>query len=357
MKNDKMCENNCSNVIVTDCEIVSSNVSTKLNTNDVCIQASDNICGNANINAHNEIILYECEDCGTKFPRKSNYRRHVESKRLCIPKDKYNKQKLELKMDKSRLQYFQTTVVKLKKENEKKEDEIVRLKKMLNKIDTISDKIDIANRKIDLTNEKLEEANDKLVLDKFNSAYNNCVINNNNNNNNLNFSVKLAPENCSRFDHISKQQMLHILNNEVFENSVGDLAEAVYFNPKAPENMTWCVTDKTAQFGALEYNPENHTLIRKMTNKVITKNIQNMLFGMTDILEELRLTCSFNERQGMNYTRFYNMVGSHSFKIEYINNVKERAYSGRNFAKALWDQLQVTLEKTDLNHRHVSKSN
>jgi uncharacterized C2H2 Zn-finger protein len=288
---------------------------------------------------------YRCQLCGKTFKHYPNYWKHVKKKKTsCITREETLKINNELTMDKSKLSYYEHRVKLLEQQKQDQESEISRLRQMMG---TFGDEFDEIKNNIKTIEGKIDEGQELMVSTKFTSAFNNCIINSQNNDNkNLNFSVQLANPEKERMDHISRQQMLYILNNEDFDESVGDFAEAVYFNPKAPENMKWCITDRTAQYGALEYSFETNSLVRKLTNKVIEKHLHNAFFGMTDLLEELRATCGFNERQGINYTQFYNMIGKGSFKPEHITIVKDRAYSGRNFVKALWQNLHLSIDKT-----------
>ena len=147
-----------------------------------------------------------------------------------------------------------------------------KIEKGLVNIEEKIDEIDVANGTLD-------------------NAYNNCVINQQNNLKNDNdFRLKIAKPSEERFDHISKQEMMSILNQKHFIDSIDKFVCTMYFEPKAMHNCRWCVVDKTAMFGALEYNHESNTLVRKQTTEVITRNLQHILFGMNETLEELKST-------------------------------------------------------------------
>ena len=285
---------------------------------------------------------YTCDRCKKKFEHRQNYHRHLKNKIVCISNEKVSELEEGSKQNLQKLTFYEKKLKTLEEQNQEKELEIDRLKKLVEGIHDMKDNIKIIEQKIDHT-----------------PKYNNCVVNqqlNNNANKNLNFSIKLAPNEKERFDHIPKEQMLQILNNIDFTESVGDLVDAVYFNPKAPENMKWCVTDKGSYFGAIEYNSESNTLIRsKPTNDIITKHLQNLLYGMSEQLNDLRSTSSLSDQQDLNSDRFYDMMGQESYKIEYINKIKDKAYDGRNMTKALWDKLELSIEKTELTLRINTK--
>lgn len=213
----------------------------------------------------------------------------------------------------------------LAEENQQKENEILRLK------DVVEDKI-------------ISVA----------PTYTNCNIQNNQNNNkNLNFSIKFAVAYKERYDHIPNDEVMHILDQKEFTKSLRDLVDTVAFNPKAPENMTWCVNDKTAEYGALEYNFESNTIVRGKANDVITKKLQAIIFGMSDIFEDLRNDDKhpFNEQQNKNYLRYFNMIGQDDFRKEEIDTIKICAYDRRNLPKVVWERFNIGIEANKLNPR------
>lgn len=286
---------------------------------------------------------YVCDLCNKHFSDRSNYYKHTKNnKRSCLSVEECRK----LKVNETKLHYFEDKTSQLEEDCEKLQEECERLQSLIT-----NGIVEVKNELVDI--KKQNEFIEDIIESKqtgFYTAYNNCVVNNSNNKN-MNFSIKFTNNEKERLDHIPKEQMLYILDQEDFAISIGDLVEAVYFNPKAPENIKWCITDKNAKLGALEYNHESNTIVRKMTRSVIIKNLQSILFGMTDVLDDLKNTCSFNQQQGINYSRYFDMVGAITFKEEYIKVIKERAYADRNFAKALWDKLQIALEKTDVGVR------
>jgi hypothetical protein len=161
------------------------------------------------------------------------------------------------------------------------------------------------------------------------------------------FGLDFTENAREKLDHISMDQMMAILNHKEFNNTLKHLAKAVFFHPLAPQNWKWCVTDKNAKFGALEYNPESNTVIRKLTGTVINTNMQNLIFQITDLLEELRQNRSFNQIQAYNYNKIFNLIGN-DFTQEQISSIKETAFDGRNLAKALWESLFIPVESTPM---------
>lgn len=302
---------------------------------------------------------YICNLCKKEFTDSSNYKKHIfNKKKACIPQDECLKLRNESMMNESRAYYFQMQLDLVKKEKEEKEIEIERLKKMVEQdIKDFKDEVKHVNKVIESGFNNVEKQIEKQ--NTFNSSYNNCVVNNNQQlceerNNNFNFSLSLPKK--ERLDHISKQDMLWILDKKEFPESVGLLMENVYFSPNCPHNWSWCVTDEQATFGTLEYNHESNSLIRENTTTVITKRLQNVMLGMSNVLEELRMTAAFNDQQGINYSKFYNMVGRTTIDPDIIRSIRQRAYVGRNLSKALWKRLGMPIETTEVDSRVVLKT-
>lgn len=286
---------------------------------------------------------YQCNICNKQFATRQGYWKHLnKNKGGCLPISDCIKLNQQQQVDKSRIEFYEQKV-------KEQEDEINRLKQVVDKIGELKDEV---KQGIKETTSKIDELKEEqnYKLTPFNTTQNNYIINNNNQLHN-NFSIKLLEPKKERTDHISKEQMLYILSKDTFTESVGEYMASMYFSPKAPENMNWCVTDLKDLFGALEYNHESNTVLRKSTNTVITKNLQIALGGMGGILEELRQTSTFSEQQGINYSRFYNIMGAESFDADFINIVKKKAYAGRHLSIAIWDHLNVSVEKTKLRQR------
>jgi len=304
---------------------------------------------------NDKIEKNKCHLCQKKFNDSSALRKHKLKKTSCIP----NENLLKIKNDEHHLQ---ETVKKLLEENlskeietkkllekeietkkllEEKEQEIIRLKKLM---------------ETNLTKEDVKEIKDEIIK-KIDSNGNNSNINynmtqnNNNDNKKLNFNIQLAKTEKERFDHIPVEQMLCILDQKDFSNSIADLVQAVSFNPRAPENMTWCINDKTAENGAIEYNSDLNMLTRNSSSTVISKNVQNILFPITDIFKEMELTLDFNSQQNQNCARYFNMLGEDNIKKEYINSIRDRAYDKRGLCKALWEHLEIGLETKKIKTR------
>jgi hypothetical protein len=287
---------------------------------------------------------YKCNRCDKIYTDASNYNKHINNKKLCGSKTTHIQQELE----------NQIKLKTLEEQNLEKGKEIQRLHKLLEESKFVRDMKEELKEGFKELKDSVKTIGKKIDENAEISNLNNCVFQNQNNlNNNLNFSMKLSAFEKERYDHIVQEQMLHILNDPNFVNSVGDVADAVFFNPKAPENLTWCVTDKNAQFGALEYDAETNTIVRTLTLDVIIKHLHSLLYGVTDRLNKLRDECPLNEQQAKNCDKFYEILGSETFHTKYINIVKSKAYEGRNLTKAVWEKLHLSIEKTALRTRVV----
>ena len=298
------------------------------------------------------VKIYKCDLCSKIYQNRSGLRKHKIKPKSCLPDNvliqhAINSTRLEetvKKLLEENEKLKQETVRKLE-ENEKlkKENEIIRLQSM-------SDiKTDVKIIKDELLNvgSKIELATNNSV-----TAFNNCVIQNNNNDNKkLKFSIKLADNEKERYDHIHEDELLYILDQEDFSDSIADLVQAVSFNPKAPENMTWCINDKKAEQGAIEYDPELNMLIKNSSTTVISKNLQTILFPVTDMLKVIQPKNTFTKHQNRNYDRYFDILGQDTFKKEYINCIRDRAFDKRGLCKALWEHLDIGLHSNKIKNK------
>jgi len=300
---------------------------------------------------------YKCNICYKIYQNASGLRKH-KIKKTCnntelvikesILQETVQKLEIETKKlleEKNKIEYETNILLK------EKEKEIIRLRNLMeNNIVEIKEKINENNfSNKEIKNELINVSN---KIDTSNTGINyNLTQNNNNDNKKLNFNIQLAQKEKERFDHIPDAQMLCILDQKDFSRSIADLVQAVSFNPRAPENMTWCVSDKRAEAGAIEYDHDLNVLTKNSTKNVITQNLQNILFPATDIFKQLETTSTFSIQQNQNYDRYFNLLGELNIKQEYINSIKEIAYDKRGLCKALWEHLQIGLHIEKINHK------
>jgi len=280
---------------------------------------------------------YSCDLCGKDFDDRSNLYRHKARKNPCIAPVKVEKlanlQVLTNQLE-SKTRILEEETKNLKRETTEQKAKITHLEQLLagqsNKTcGTISN--------VQVTNGSAE--------------FNNCVLNNNTVLNNTNVNpcciIKLAPYDQERYDHIDNDEILSILGKETFVKSLTELAEAVYFNPRAPENARWAITDKKGAFGAIEHKHDTNTLIRARPRELIEKNLRCLIDGMSDKFEELRESCTLNEQQNKNYLRYFTMIGDNDFQTEHVDAIKEMAYNSSDFTQGLWRVLHLKIETTE----------
>jgi len=287
---------------------------------------------------------YVCTKCKKQFDHRQSYYYHINKK---IPCDRtMDKQEHECQM---------------KKLQEEKESEIAVLQKL---VETKTVPQNLPAVAVPPVLSPVFSSVVPAAVPASGATFNNCIVGNvvNQNivqqklsNKNLNFKICLAPHYEERFNHISDDEVLEILNNDNFSKSIANLTEAVYFHPKAPENIRWCIDDQKSHFGALEYSHETNSLHRAVPSEVISKNLQSLIFGMSDRFEELRENNVFNVQQANNYNRYFNLIGLDEFRIEDIAGIKDKAYEARAYTKSLWDRLGLTETKAKIPIRTYKK--
>jgi hypothetical protein len=276
----------------------------------------------------NENEKYYCNICQTQFEARS-YWKHINRKSACISPKKCLKVIDEKKFIESENNY-------LKKKAIIKDKELEFYKKLVENNKELSEKITLVENKID---EKIP---------------NNTFVQNNNINNIFDIdnskkviNIKFAEPYSERLDHINMDMMMSILDHSEYNNTLKELIAAVYFHPEAPQNWNWCITDIDSQNGALEYNHKTGNLDRNSSTAVINKNVQNIMYRVGDMLNELKQNREFNKPQTMNMNRLYNAIDT-DLNPQQISTVKKVAYSGRNLPRALWQYLNIMVEKVPI---------
>ena len=303
---------------------------------------------------------YKCEFCKKHFANRKLLWKHQHRKTTCVPHDKMITIFNELKTKDNKLNYFVH-------KTQKQEEQIQELRELINRLvdkeSTVieSVKYELSNTKDAMVHE-IFNTNDRILsevlkvqnnlqdyksltacdfrkliqLDK-NKNNNQLVINKTNNN--LGFS--LNPSGCEKLDHITPEMWLSILDQDHFDDTMKQLTTAIYFHPRAPENMTWCVTDKYGDMGAIEYDFETGYLMKQSTHKTIDKNMSNVMFRVTDLIHELEKTCTFNQKQNSNSDRLTGLIGN-PIDIALVHQIRDIAYARRNSPKVIWDFLQIS---------------
>jgi hypothetical protein len=302
-----------------------------------------------------------CKLCEKHFTNRVNYWKHKnKTKTSCMPKEKVVEMLESSQTKDNKINYFEAKTKSQQSQIEKLETTIEQLLKI--NPDQLMTHVEKMGKNIEYTIQKTSEETknriDEIQMNNntFYSTQNQIVINDNANNDTNNyFSLSLHPEGKEQLNHISKDLMMKILDHNRFNDSMKNLIAAVFFHPLAPRNMTWCVNDNTAQFGALEYNHETNSLITKQTTNVINKNVQNIMFRIVDLLEELRMTQTFNEYQSRNCSKMFSMIGN-ELEQNCVSEIKETAFKNRGLAKAIWGHLDIMIDKIELPAQRKLKS-
>ena len=228
----------------------------------------------------------------------------------------------------------------------KQQQEIMQLKTQLEQKKSIESvlKTELDNKFKTITSKQdkvIQDINDYFILPKLNNVdpKNQIVINNANSVGMLKFN--LNPLGQETLDHITPEMWLSILNNDKFQDTLGQLTTAIYFHPQAPKNMTWCVTDKHADLGAIQFDFETGYLTKQSTRETIDRNVGGIIFRVSDLLHELGQKCTFNDQQNINSNKLTGMIGN-PIDESLIGHIKDVAYSRRISPKSIWDFLQLS---------------
>lgn len=300
--------------------------------------------------------IYTCMMCSKTFNIYNSYWKHINKKKsACVSQEQCKEFVEEIKYKDSRIQYFEKKRREDKTKIETLAKEVEYLKQQTQSINDLVGSVNVMNETI---TEKLDDISDQKQI--INVAYNNNNTNHTINANNTDddeplFNFKLAVPEKERMDHIPAEHMLKILNNKEFNDTMKDLIAAVYFHPKAPENWRWCVNDIDAQYGAIAYDFETNTISRQSTVKTINANVRYIMSQVVDIIDELRSRYKFNQNQFVNTNKLNGLYGC-DLDPELMRGIRESAYVGRNFPKALWDRLDIDMVKIPYEHRIYLKA-
>ena len=212
-----------------------------------------------------------CPMCQTDFGTKGLLHKHQRNKHPCITPKRCLELINEINLKTQELNKSHSQTKEHKDVLEQQRREIDHLKSLLIKTEEIKKSIDKLGEKID----------EKQVA---NTVFNNNINNHNNinNDNKMLVAIDFSEKGKVNLNHITPAQTMQILDCKDFNNSLKYFTQVVFFNPKAPENQTWCVVDKNAQWGALEYNPESNSAVRRQTVDVITSNMTELIFQASD---------------------------------------------------------------------------
>lgn len=289
---------------------------------------------------------YKCNMCNKTFSDRRYYYKHINLSKPCVSKEKVVELVQRSNMQESKLQ-------SLEEQTKEQQDQIQQLKEQLLIFQTQTDiKLFLKDEIVSDIVNKIDESNENK---RFHCAQNQYILNNHTSNNKIDvnidqrtgnfFDIELSQDRKERLDHLTGKIMMKVLSAESFPKSMAKLVASIYFHPKVPENHKWCVSDTTMTNGALQYSSETGTLYRANTHDVICKNVQNILFGVTDILTELSQTNAFSETQAINCNRIVNLVGNELNDL-CVKEIKDTAYKHRQFTKAAWNYMNIPIDTT-----------
>lgn len=263
--------------------------------------------------------IYTCQLCGRTFNKRNAYWYHVnKSKKLCVSKEQVLN---ELNIQKGKIKSYQEENERLKQV----EEENQRLKKQLEFVQELTSKDTpknvTYNIDIDLSN--------NLNINNINK----CDIDNY-------MEIKLASNKKERLDHIPPELFLEILKCKNVPDSVTQIIRSVYFNPKAPENYTWCVIDMKAKNGTLRYNEETECVLYVDTIDTIKQNVQNVMPKVLDIITDINKTVPFSKLQEQNYHGLYGLYGT-ELELFTVNKIREMAYKRRDLPRVIWKDMNL----------------
>jgi len=257
-----------------------------------------------------EHAKYTCSFCERTFNDRSAHWRHTNStKRACVSFAKMNEVYEDLKHKENKLKKQEKTIFKLSQQLE-----------IITKV--VQPKLTIHG---DYINQ--------------NQIYNN--------NSKQMVSFQFSTPEKERIDHIPDDRMLAIINISDFDEVLVQLVDAVYFDPLAPQNFKWCINDLDAQYGALEYDNNSKQIATRKTSSVINNNVQHILDGVREVVEDLQKKHIFSVTQNRNTGKLCGLIGV-ELDIGQMKGIKQKAYAERDHIKSVWrkyDIRPVTVQK------------
>jgi len=309
-----------------------------------------------NINMSNnntDTKKYICELCGIDFWCYKSYWSHINRKKgACISKEKCleiikEKEQKDIALVQKDKVLEQKDIALEQKEKvlEETQKELQTLRDILSKTNVKND-IETVKHDFEQLGVLVKESinKEKMLAITNNNTLNNNVVLNNTNPKDMVFDMQFTERGAERVDHIDGTLMKTILSHEKFDDTLNHVAKAIFFHPEAPQNWKWCVIDKNAQHGCLEFEKELRNAVRKMAGEVINENMRHAIFQITDLLGDFeRKKLVLNDRQKYNRERLFDRLGV-DFTPEQVNGIKEVAYAGRNLVKSLWESVGIGLE-------------
>ena len=264
---------------------------------------------------------YKCSLCGKEFDDRVKHWQHTNRKTLCVPKEQV-----------------------LQELNQQKG----KTKQVENKNKILEEKLEMMEKQMEMIQELAKDKQQTINFNNFDFSSNNT---NNMNIQTLNqveidkyFNVELTQEKEQTLSHISPELFLEILKCDTVDESATQIVRSIYFNPKAPENYTWCVVDKKAKAGVLQFNHDVRSLVPVDTIDTIERNVQNVMPKVLDIMTDIQKVVPLNRTQQKNYHGLYGLYGG-SLEPSTINEIKNMAYEDRDLPRSIWKQMCLGVMK------------
>ena len=231
-----------------------------------------------------KVELFTCKICKKQFNKKANYLRHInnENSRCCAMKQ-------------------------------------------------VDEKLETMEKKI----EKL--TNNVINNNTLNQTLNQTVINN------IKQEALFYEHGKESIDHITREILLELLDNNSFSDVCSDLMKLLYFNINVPKNSNWMIAYPKNGKAGVEFNYDTHQFERKSTIDIIDDKFANMINLLQPLIEKLcredERDNILNKKQKRNVNRFFEHVGMLEISKEspdvYVK-IHEMAYNYRSIATTSW---------------------
>ena len=172
------------------------------------------------------------------------------------------------------------------------------------------------------------------------------IVNNNNITNNTfvvnNYNITFTLPGDEKMGHITTEDLKQILDEPNVNDVLKKIVEQVFFHPSVPENMKWCVFDKHALNGALNFNHDDNCITKVNTNDTINEHMQNLLGTLMIRFGELCEQNKLSTHQNRNFNRLGQLMGG-ELENDQLCDVKNVAHNRQQHPKALWESLKLKL--------------
>jgi hypothetical protein len=144
-------------------------------------------------------------------------------------------------------------------------------------------------------------------------------------------------------DHITKDVMLTLLNNNNFTDMASDLMRLMYFNVNVPQNSNWMIAYPKNQKAGVVYNYNTHEFERKGTAEIIDDKFSNMIDLLQPLIEQIYQEDQndkiLNLQQKKNINKYYEHVGMLEISKEspeLFEKIRDMAFNHKTIATKSW---------------------